>query len=189
MPLARPLRIATACIAALALTALLGGCGKKEHPGQPVREGLTTPLGGLRYRVFITRQLNLQNEQDRGYYQGAEPAPGHALYGVFLEACNHGDSEQVASSTFEIHDTQDNVFHPQASEPKNPFMWHGGAVEPENCEPARGSLAQLGPASGAMVVFDLPIGATENRPLELHIQGPFNPGKGKNDQAIIELDV
>jgi hypothetical protein len=189
MSLSRHLRIVIACFAALALIAVLGGCGKKEHPGEPVREGLTTPLGGLRYRVYITRQLNLKNEQDRGYYQGAEPAPGHALYGVFLEACNHGDAEAVASSSFEIHDTQENVFKPKASDSKNPFMWHGGAVEPENCEPAIGSVAKLGPASGAMILFDLPISATENRPLELHIQGPFNPGKGKNDSAIIELDV
>jgi hypothetical protein len=189
MSLPRHLRIAATCLVALALAGVVSACGKTEHPGEPVREGLSTPLGGLRYTVFITRQLNLKNEEDQGYYRGAEPAPGHALYAVFLQACNEGTKDAVASRTFEIHDTQGSVFQPKPSDAANPFMWHGGPVPAENCEPRRGSLAQLGPASGAIVLFDLPIGATENRPLELHIKGPVNAETGKNDQAIIELDV
>lgn len=189
MTLPRSLRTALACALALVCAVSLGACGASEEHEGPVREGLSIPLGGLHYRVYITRQLNLKNEQDIGYYRGAEPAPGHALYGVFLEACNHGDEEAVASRSFEIHDTQGNVFQPKASDPENAFMWHGGPVEPHNCEPARGSLAQLSPASGAMLLFDLPISATENRPLELHIQGPFDPAKGENEKLVVELDV
>ena len=189
MPRARSLRIALVCIAALGAVFALSACGVKHKADEPVREGLGIDLGGLNYTVYITRQLNLKNEEDQGYYRGAEAKPGSALYGVFMQACNHTKQDQVASRTFEIEDTQGNTFEPRASDPDNPFMWHGGAVPPENCEPARGSLAALAPASGAMVLFELPISATENRPLELHIQGPFNPEKGKNDEATIELDV
>lgn len=185
----RSLRLAPICLAALGAAFALSACGVKHKADEPVREGLGINLGGLDYTVYITRQLNLKNEEDKGYYRGAEPKPGKALYGVFMQACNHTKQEQVASRSFEIEDTQGNVFRPRGSDPDNPFMWHGGAVEPENCEPARGSLAQLGPASGAFILFELPISATENRPLELHIQGPFNPEEGKNDEAVIELDV
>ena len=47
--------------------------------------------------------------------------------------------------------------------------------------PARGSLAQQGPTSGAMLLFNLPLAATENRPLQLHI-------RGQQDQAIVTLN-
>lgn len=183
------LRLGLLCLAALGAALALSACGPERPEGEPVREGLGVELGGLTYTVYITRQLNLKNEQDKGYYQGEDAKPGRELYGVFLQACNRGDEEQVASRSFEIEDTQGNVFQPRGADPDNPFMWHGGPVPPENCEPARGSLAQLGPASGAMVLFELPISATENRPLELRIRGPFNPEEGKNEEAVIELDV
>jgi hypothetical protein len=177
------------CALVLAAAAVMTACGKEREPGEKVREGLSTELGGLKYIVYITRQLNLKLPEDRGYYQGEEAAAGHGLYGVFVEACNDGKQEAVASRSFEIHDTQGNVFRPKAPDPKNPFMWHGGKVPPENCEPRRGSLARLGPTSGALVLFDLPLSATENRPLELHIQGPFDPAEGKSTEAVIELDI
>lgn len=189
MPRPRSSRLLLICLAVLGAAFALSACGKTHPAGEAVREGLQTKLGGLDYTVYITRPLNLRNEEDKGYYQGAEAPPGKALYGVFLQACNHGKHPMPASKTFEIHDTQGNVFKPRPSQPRNPFMWHGGTVAAENCEPARGSLAQLAPASGAMVLFELPISATENRPLELHIQGRFNPDAGKTEEAIIELDV
>ena len=66
--------------------------------------------------------------------------------------------------------------------PTNPFAYHGGPVPADNCMPARGSLAQQGPTSGAMLLFNLPLAATENRPLQLHI-------RGQQDQAIVTLDI
>src|SRR4051795_9605961 len=172
--------------AALALV-VLAGCGKESNKeGETVREGLSTPLGGLRYTVFLTRQLNLKNEEDSGYLPGYKEAPpGKGLYGVFLEACNTGDKAAIASSHFYIEDTQGNRFQPQALGPKYPFAYRAGTVPPENCEPARGSLAQQGPTSGALLLFQLPLAATENRPLELHIQGPADAATGKASQAAV----
>ena len=51
---ARPLRTAAAVAAALLATAGLTACGKTHKPGEPVREGLSTPLAGLDYTVFLT---------------------------------------------------------------------------------------------------------------------------------------
>jgi hypothetical protein len=184
-------RFAAICALALLATALLSACGKQSNkPGETVREGLSTPLGGLRYTVFLTRQLNLANEEDKGYLPGAKEAPpGKGLYGVFLEACNKSKKDAVASSSFEITDTQGNTFQPTSLSPDNPFAFQGGVVPPENCEPARGSLAQQGPTSGAMLLFELPLPATENRPLELHIRGPFDQAKGKASEATVILDI
>src|SRR4051794_18152203 len=190
--LRRRLTMTAICALALVAVGVFAGCGKSSNdPGETVREGLSTPLGGLRYTVFLTRQLNLKNEEDQGYLPGHEEAPpGKGLYGVFLEACNKSeDDEAVAASRFYIEDTQGNRFAPQGLAGDNPFAYHGGAVPPENCEPERGSLAQQGPTSGAMLLFELPLEATENRPLELHIQGPFNASSGKPDEATVVLDI
>jgi hypothetical protein len=176
-------------LSALALLCVVAfaGCGKVSNkPGETVREGLSTPLGGLRYTVFLTRQLNLANEEDKGYLPGyKEAAPGRGLFGVFLEACNKSsDKTASAANNFYVEDAQGNRFTPQVLPPnKYPFAYHGGPVPPENCMPARGSLAQLGPTSGALLLFNLPLAATENRPLELHIEG------GQAEQATVILDI
>src|SRR5439155_13832350 len=114
--------------------------------------GLSTPLAGLHYTVFLTRQLNLKDQEDSGYVPGTkEAAPGHGLFGVFLQACNTGKkpADAVGIDSFAIEDAQGDAFRPVGLNSENPFAYHGGTVVPENCEPARGSLAQQGPTSGA----------------------------------------
>src|SRR3954468_15454667 len=187
----RRLSLLAACALAPACVGLFAGCGKSSNkPGETVREGLSTPLGGLRYTVFLTRQLNLANEEDKGYVPGHQEAPpGKGLYGVFLEACNKSDREAIAASRFYIEDTQGNRFTPEGLASDNPFAYQGGTVPAKNCMPRSGSLAQQGPTSGAMLLFELPLAATENRPLELHIEGPFNATAGKPDEATVVLDI
>jgi hypothetical protein len=186
----RVLRLAALLTVALSVLAL-SACGKSSNkPGETVREGLSTPLGGLRYTVFLTRQLNLANDEDHGYLPSIKEAPPKkGWYAVFLEACNKGDKDAIASSSFYITDTQGNRFEPTDLPEDNPFAYHGGVVPPENCEPPRGSLAQQGPTSGSVLLFQLPLAATENRPLELHIEGPFDPAEGKRSEATVILDI
>jgi len=142
------------CAIALVCVGVFAGCGKSSNePGDTVREGLSTPLGGLRYTVFLTRQLNLKNEEDSGYVPGhAEAPPGKGLYGVFLEACNTSDKEAIAASRFYIEDTQGDRFEPEGLAQENPFAYHGGGVPPKNCEPRSGSLAQ-GPDFGCALAL------------------------------------
>jgi hypothetical protein len=40
-----------------------------------------------------------------------------------------------------------------------------------------------------MLLFDFPLENTENRPLELDIQGPIDPETGKHETKQIELDL
>ncbi|HEX6714315.1 MAG TPA: hypothetical protein VF066_13065 [Thermoleophilaceae bacterium] len=185
------LKLTAVCALGLVCLGVFAGCGKSSNkPGETVREGLSTPLAGLRYTVFLTRQLNLMNEEDKGYLPGHKEAPpGKGLYGVFLEACNRSDKEASASTRFFIEDTQGNRFEPEGLGADNPFAFHGGAVPPKNCEPRSGSLAQQGPTSGAMLLFELPLAATENRPLELHIEGPFDSATGSPSEATVILDI
>ena len=185
MTRARP-NLIFVCALALVCVGLLAGCGKTSNkPGEPVREGLSTPLDGLRYTVFLTRQLNLRLPEDRGYLPGhKEAAPGQGLYGVFLEACNRSDSNSaIAAKQFYIEDSQGNRFMPEVLPKVNPYAYQGGPIPPKNCEPREGTLAQLGPTSGALLLFKLPLAATENRPLELHIQG-----QGASKATVI-LDI
>lgn len=188
---ARRRNLIALCALALLSIGVFAGCGKSSNkPGETVREGLSTPLGGLRYTVFLTRQLNLASAEDKGYVPGRQEAPpGKGLYGVFLEACNKGKTPAVAASRFFIEDAQGNRFTPEGLSADNPFAYRGGEVEPQDCVPARGSLAQQAPTSGAMLLFELPLAATENRPLELHIEGPFDPARGKPSEATVVLDI
>ena len=191
----RVTRLVAICALALLASAGVAACGKEKAPGEEVREGLATAIDGLQYTVFITRQLNLANAEDRGYLPDQEaPEAGVELYGVFLEACNKSDEvhEAVDVSHFKITDTQENEYEPLPLDEKNPFAYKGGPVEPKNCEPPRGSLAHQGPASGSMLLFELPIEATENRPLKLHIESAGAPGEGHDfeaEEAEVILDV
>ena len=185
-------RIAAALLVALVAATSLTACGKQHKADEAFREGLSVKLGGLRYTVFLTRQLNLKNTEDSGYVPGRkEAAPGHGLFGVFAEACNTSKqpADAVTADRFTIVDSQGEEFHAAALGAENPFAWHGGTVVPKNCEPPRGSLAQQAPTSGALVLFDLPLAATENRPLTLHIQGPFDAAEGKSIEAEVILDI
>src|SRR5205823_11214351 len=131
MAAARTRRIAAALLmAALAATAL-SACGVKHKPGEPVREGLSVPLGGVHYTVFLTRQLNLKLPEDSGYLPGMkEAAPGHGLFAVFMQGCNTGKhpAAAVGLEAFTIVDAQGDTFQAVPLAAENPFAWHGGSV-------------------------------------------------------------
>jgi hypothetical protein len=190
MPRRRRELTALCALALICLTAF-AGCGKVSNkPGETVGEGLSTPLDGLRYTVFLTRQLNLALPEDKGYLPGRKEAPpGSGLYGVFLEACNKGKSPADASNSFYIEDAQGNKFTPEALPQDNPYAFHGGPVPAENCEPRSGSLAQLGPTSGALLLFQLPLANTENRPPALRIEGGYVSGQNTRPEATVTLDI
>ena len=172
-----------ACLAALAVG--VAACGDEE-PGvtEPAREGLALPLEGVDYNVFITRQLNPAIPPDDAYVEGPEPAPGETLYGIFLQACNPSDDESHGTvEEFKIVDNQGNEFEPEELPEDNQFAYHARELEPKECIPEAGSVAQLGPTAGTMLLFRLPLQTTENRPLELEIEGEGD------ERLTFELDI
>jgi hypothetical protein len=171
-----------ACLAALAVGA--AACGEDE-PGvdEPAREGLALPLGGVDYNVFITRQLNPAIPPDNAYVEGPEPAPGETLYGIFLQACNPSDEPLTTIDEFKVVDNQGNEFEPEELPENNRFAYHPRELDPKECIPEAGSVAQLGPTAGSMLLFKLPLQTTENRPLELEMRG-----EGE-EHLTFELDI
>jgi hypothetical protein len=174
MPARMPRRLLMLlCLAALA--AGMAACGNsdvKKGIDEPAREGLAIELDGIEYNVFITRQLNTKITPDKAYFEGPEPKVGETLYGVFIQVCNRSNEAHQTASSFKIKDNQGNEFEPEELAEDNAFAYQPRELAPDECIPEAGSVAQLGPTSGSMLLFRLPLQNTEYRPLELEIQGP-----------------
>ena len=178
------------CLLAL-LGLLVAGCeNPREHDA--AREGLPEDIGHLEYNVYITRQINPRDVEDKGYYQGREPKPGFALFGVWLTVCNHNDEGGPAwtpASRFVIEDTMGNEFRPVPLENDNVFAYRARPLEKDACIPEDGSLAAAGPTNGALLVFELPLQALENRPLQLVIESPPLGPTQEREEGRVELDI
>ena len=192
MSLRRSTSAAFLCVLALS-GGLLTGCGDNPRENNASREGLPERVGGIDYNVYITRELNLKDVEDSGYYQGPEAPPGFALYGVFLTACNPATSANSpnipASDDFTIIDTQGNRFRPLSIPASNIWAYHARPLKHQACVPKAGTLASSGPTNGALLIFKLPLSTLENRPLDLEIVSPPDPHTGKSETGRIELDV
>ena len=172
-----------ACMLAVAAPLGLAACGE-EHPGvdEPAREGLALELDGITYNVFITRQLNPRVPPD-GAYVTDEAPPGSALYGIFIQVCNHTDEAHETVSDFIVKDNQENEFEPEELPADNAFAYSPRTLDPDECIPEAGSVAQLGPSAGSMLLFEFPLETTENRPLELEMEGE------SGETLTFELDI
>lgn len=172
-----------ACLLAVAAPLGLAACGDEE-PGvdEPAREGLALELDGVTYNVFITRQLNPRVPPD-GAYVTDEAPPGEALYGIFIQVCNHSDEAHETVSDFIVKDNQENEFEPEELPADNHFAYSPRTLNPDECIPEAGSVAQLGPSAGSMLLFQFPLETTENRPLELEMEGEGG------ETLTFELDI
>ncbi len=149
---------------------------------EPAREGLALPLGGVDYNVFITRQLNPEVTPDMAYVT-EEAVEGETLYGVFIQVCNNSNEEHETTDEFVVVDSQDNRFEPEELPEENQFAYVARTLAPKECIPETGSVAQLGPTAGSMLLFRLPLENTENRPLELEVEGEGD------ERLTFELDI
>lgn len=104
------------------------------------------------------------------------------LFGVFVQVCNEtsdGAPKSAREPTetngrefagdFEIEDAQGNKFEPIVLPETNVFAYRARPLKKGDCIPASGSAASQTSAGGALLVFRIPVAATENRPLELSI--------------------
>jgi len=169
MPRLMPRLPIFACALALAALPGLTACNdEKQGIDEPAREGLAIGMNGVNYNVFITRELNTRITPDKAYVTQEAP-PGQALYGIFLQVCNTSDDARPTAANFVVRDNQDHAFYPKALPTSNAFAYNPMTLDPKECIPEIGSVAQLGPTAGSMLLFQLPLENTENRPLELEI--------------------
>jgi hypothetical protein len=185
MRLSSPRSAILACAAAALVAA---GCGSEEE-GEPKREGLGEEVAGLKYNVFITRQINQHLASDRGFYDGPEPKPGFTYYGVFIKVCNEteGFKRPIEYDEFHVKDSQGKEYEPVELEGDNVFAYRARRLSKNACVPEAGTPAATGPTGGAIMLFEFPVQTLENRPLELEIEETNE--EGELEKQAIELDL
>jgi hypothetical protein len=181
----------TRLVLALAiLVAVFAGCGDKEDVTQADSEGLYVTIGDLKYQIQMSRYLNPKDIEDREYLIGLpeganEPAANETLFGVWVRVQNVGNEPQPSADTWEIHDTQDNVYRPLPVDTAiNPFVFAAGEVPANTVLPLPTSAAGQGPTQGLLLIFKIKNDSLQNRPLELI----FSHGP-QGEQGRYDLDV
>src|SRR5438105_3379890 len=180
----RQISVAVACAAAL-LTATGCSSGRQNGAG---REGKAVTVAGLSYNIYLTRELNLRDAEDHGYYRGPEAPPGFALYGVFLKVCNEKHGFRAPLTQFTIEDNQGNRFRPVPLPADDVFAYRPRRLSHAACIPETGSPAFSAPTGGALLLFKFPSASLENRPLELLIEGRAAPFAAPQTKRV-ELDI
>ena len=160
--------------AALGLSVSLGACG--PQPGSNAsadNDGVYVQLNGIDYQLQVSRELNRYSSEDHGYLAGVgnhPPSPQQIWYGVFLRAVNKTNQARQVAASFDIRDTQNNVYYPVAVDPAtNPFVWTAQTLQPLETEPGADTTASYGPTQGGLILFKLNATVYANRPLTLDI--------------------
>jgi hypothetical protein len=89
---------------------------------------------------------------------------------VFLRAFNKAHEDRKTADSFDIRDTQGNVYHPVPVDPAaNQYIWTAQTLRPLGTEPAPDTTASFGPTQGGLILFRLNTSVYANRPLTLDI--------------------
>jgi hypothetical protein len=172
----RPVAIVLAVLAALASAGIAAGCGEEEAETEVV-EGEPIELGELGYNVGLTRFLNPDDNEDAEYLVGLpEPEPGTSYLGVFLTIENESEEPLLSADSYIVRDTLENEFATVPSE--SPYALEVGAEVPADGElPLPNTTAATGPNHGALLVFAVEDGVSENRPLKLAVEAAAGEGE------------
>jgi hypothetical protein len=179
-------------VLAVALFALAGaGCGKESTAVVADTEGLYLDINGLKYQVEMSRYMNANDIEDKEYLVGLpegteQPSADETWFGVWVRVENDSDEPRQAATTWEIHDTQENIYRPIPLDTEiNPFAFEKGVEVPGmTVLPLSTSAAGQGPIQGSLLLFKLTNDTLQNRPLELR----FSNG-GDSTIGTYDLDV
>lgn len=181
----------TRLVLALAiLAALFAGCGSDSDRTVADTEGIYLNIGGLKYQIEMSRYVNPADVEDSEYLVGVpegsvEPAADETLFGVWIRVQNVSDEPRPAADTWEIHDTQEQVYRPIPIDTDiNPFAYDAIDVPPNTVFPLASSAAGQGPIQASLLLFKLKTESLQNRPLELK----FSNGPG-GETGTYDLDV
>jgi hypothetical protein len=176
----------------------LGACSDNSHTrvttgtyaGESGQNAPYLNVGPLIYEVQLSRELNPADTEDASYLTGLTPAqrrlaPGEEWFGVFLQVYNESSAPHPATVNVTISDTQDNVYRPIVPALTNEFAYRGGLLASKARIPALDTVAGDGPTQGGLLLYKIKVVSLDNRPLELRIVDPLDPGRS----ASAELDV
>ncbi|HST56825.1 MAG TPA: hypothetical protein VLJ42_13140 [Solirubrobacteraceae bacterium] len=190
-------RTAAALVLALVLILALSACGDSHtrvstgtYAGESGENAPYLDVGPLVYEVQLSRQLNPVDSEDATYLRGLTAderklGPKQEWFAVFLQVFNHSDQAHPAATNISISDTQGTSYIPVIPDQTNPFAYQGGSVPSAGRIPPLNSVASSGPTQGALLLFKINVVSLDNRPLELKLVDPENPG----ESATAELDV
>jgi len=153
--------------------ALVGAAGCGYSPSNEGNEGEPIELGNLEINVQLTRFLNPTDHEDKAYLAGqtVPPPPGKDYLGVFMTMKNNADTATrlPAPDQMTVVDTTGAGYLALPS--STPFALPLGTTLAGHGEiPVPDSPAESGPAQGAIVLFSVDEGISENRPLKLEIE-------------------
>jgi hypothetical protein len=180
-------------VLAAAVLALAGaGCGNQEENRTTAEtEGIYLDINGLKYQLQMSRYLNGRDIEDSEYLiglpEGTEPPAGdETWFGVWVRVENDSDDARRSATSWEIHDTQENIYRPIPIDTAiNPFVFKPGTMIPgDTIWPLSNSAAGQGPIQGSLLLFKLKTDSLQNRPLELK----FNNGGGSTT-GTYDIDV
>jgi hypothetical protein len=182
----------TLLAAALACSLLATGCGNRTDEARTLgeTEGVYLDIDELKYQVQLSRYLNPNDAEDRGYLTGLPPGtpqPGgdETWFAVFIRVSNETDHTLSPANDFEIVDTQENRFRPLPLDPKvNDFAYQPNPIPPGGLIPVPNSAAAQGVIQGSLLLFKVKTSSLQNRPLEFK----FRRG-GTGTTGIVDLDV
>jgi hypothetical protein len=184
LPAAVTLRRSLIALCGLLLVVGLAACGHAsphQNFADANNDGDYISAGYITYQLQISRELNQYGTEDAAYLKGLPAGvspnlgPDQLWYGVFLYAKNQSGHAATTTDTFEIVDTQGNVYHPVKLDPNvNPFAWTSMKLANLDTEPGPNTVASLGPTQGGLLLFKVYNTVYSNRPLTLYILGPGN---------------
>jgi hypothetical protein len=184
----RLLLIALALLcASLGLTA----CGNKEETvTRGESEAVYVTLGEVQYQVQLSRQLDPYSPGDRDLLKGVAPdqrglAKDEIWFGVWVGAVNGTEDPQKLADAFRIKDTTGKEFEPIPLEANSPFAYRPVDIAADAVYPLPGSASGQSPTTGGFLLFRMPRGTLDFRPLELELASTALPGEG----STIRLDV
>ena len=182
--LMRPGRRSKGVLAVVLSLALVGMAGCGNDLSKEGDEGVPIQLGQLEFNVQLTRFLNPADPEDMEYLEGQQlPTPANKSYlAVFLTIKNQsGDPVQLPTpEQMSIVDTTGAAYaalpsSTDFSAPLGTILEGGGEI------PVPGTAGASGPTQGAIVLFLVDQGITENRPLDLEIEHEGETGTIKLD--------
>jgi hypothetical protein len=182
-------RLLTVSAVSLASMGGLAACGAEHEVKHGETEGVMVETGHLKYQVQISRILNPADWEDRDYLKGLPAGSrlgnGEDWFGVFIRVFNETGQPHPSASQFVMRDTTGKEFRPvQIDTNANPVAFRSATVAGKSQLPLPNSLGQINTTQGGLLLYKVPSGSFQNRPLVWHVKDPAS-----SDEAEVTLDI